>query len=144
MLFKGGEMSKSERIQCALATEDEVKTVVEKILHDNREWAPDLINFGDPNASEGSVVSESFEESSELGGEDDDMYEEAREVVTKTRIASTSYLQRKLRVGYSRAARLVDLLEERGVIGPANGSKPREVLTGSSENTQYANTEDEE
>jgi S-DNA-T family DNA segregation ATPase FtsK/SpoIIIE len=58
------------------------------------------------------------------------MYEAAREVVVGAGKASTSYIQRKLGVGYSRAARLMDMLEERGVIGPANGSKPREVLGG--------------
>jgi len=56
------------------------------------------------------------------------LYEDAREEVTKSGKASTSYLQRKLRIGYSRAARLIDILEERGVIGPPDGSKPREVL----------------
>ena len=56
------------------------------------------------------------------------MYEDAREAVVSAGKASTSYLQRKLGVGYSRAAKLMDMLEERGVIGPANGSKPREVF----------------
>ena len=59
---------------------------------------------------------------------DDDLYEDARATVIEAGKASTSYLQRKLRVGYSRAARLMDILEERGVIGPADGSKPREIL----------------
>jgi DNA segregation ATPase FtsK/SpoIIIE, S-DNA-T family len=60
--------------------------------------------------------------------EEDDLYEEAKKAVVKSGKASTSYLQRILRIGYSRAARLIDLLEERGVIGPADGSNPREVL----------------
>jgi DNA segregation ATPase FtsK/SpoIIIE-like protein len=55
------------------------------------------------------------------------MYEEAKKVVLEAGKASTSYIQRKLRVGYSRAARLMDLLEERGVIGAADGSKARSV-----------------
>jgi S-DNA-T family DNA segregation ATPase FtsK/SpoIIIE len=63
-----------------------------------------------------------------VGGDDDDeLYEEARDLVINSKKASTSYLQRKLKVGYSRAARLIDLLEENGVVGPQNGSKPREV-----------------
>ncbi len=61
-------------------------------------------------------------------GDDDELYEEAKEIVTLAGKASTSYLQRKLRVGYARAARLIDLLEERGVIGPGSGAKPREVI----------------
>lgn len=61
----------------------------------------------------------------------DDMYDAAREVVISAGKASTSYIQRKLRIGYSRSAKLMDMLEERGVIGPANGSDPREVITQS-------------
>lgn len=58
---------------------------------------------------------------------DDELYEDAKEAVLEAGKASTSYIQRKLRVGYSRAARLMDMLEEKGVIGPANGAEPREV-----------------
>jgi S-DNA-T family DNA segregation ATPase FtsK/SpoIIIE len=59
---------------------------------------------------------------------EDDLYEEARETVVNAGKASTSYLQRKLRIGYARAARLMDILEEKGVIGGGDGAKPREVL----------------
>ena len=59
--------------------------------------------------------------------DEDDLYEDAKEAVQEAGKASTSYLQRKLRIGYSRSARLMDLLEENGVIGPADGSKPREI-----------------
>lgn len=59
--------------------------------------------------------------------DDDELYEDAKEIVIEAGKASTSYLQRKLRIGYSRAARLMDMLEEKGVIGPANGSEPRQV-----------------
>jgi S-DNA-T family DNA segregation ATPase FtsK/SpoIIIE len=62
--------------------------------------------------------------------EEDDMYDAAKEAVISAGKASTSYIQRKLGVGYSRAARLMDMLEEKGIIGPANGSKPREVMGG--------------
>jgi DNA segregation ATPase FtsK/SpoIIIE-like protein len=60
--------------------------------------------------------------------DNDELYEDAKALVIKAGSASTSFIQRGLRVGYSRAARLMDLLEEKGVIGPADGSKPREVL----------------
>jgi DNA segregation ATPase FtsK/SpoIIIE, S-DNA-T family len=63
-------------------------------------------------------------------GDDDDLYEDAKQAVLEAGKASTSYIQRKLRVGYSRAARLIDILEERGVIGPADGARPREILIG--------------
>jgi S-DNA-T family DNA segregation ATPase FtsK/SpoIIIE len=60
---------------------------------------------------------------------DDDLYEDARAAVEEAGRASTSYLQRKLKIGYSRAARLMDVLEAKGVIGAADGSKPREILS---------------
>jgi S-DNA-T family DNA segregation ATPase FtsK/SpoIIIE len=64
-----------------------------------------------------------------LGDDEDEMYEEAVEMVRRLGKASVSLLQRRLRIGYTRAARLIDLMEERGVVGPAeSGSKPREVL----------------
>lgn len=59
---------------------------------------------------------------------EDPLYEEARDVVLEARKASASLLQRRLRIGYARAARLIDILEERGVVGPANGAKPRDVF----------------
>jgi S-DNA-T family DNA segregation ATPase FtsK/SpoIIIE len=66
-----------------------------------------------------------FEE--EDAGQEDELYEQAKDTVLKAGKASTSYIQRKLSVGYARAARLMDMLEEKGVIGPSNGSKPRDV-----------------
>ncbi|TSC68115.1 MAG: DNA translocase FtsK, partial [Parcubacteria group bacterium Gr01-1014_66] len=69
-------------------------------------------------------VNGSFEDD----GADDDLYEEARALVVESGKASTSFLQRRLRLGYARAARLVDMLEERGVVGPGDGAKPRTVL----------------
>ena len=59
---------------------------------------------------------------------DDDLYEEAVETVKKAGKASASLLQRRLRIGYARAARMLDIMEERGVIGPADGAKPRDIL----------------
>jgi S-DNA-T family DNA segregation ATPase FtsK/SpoIIIE len=65
-------------------------------------------------------------------GDDDEKYEEAKEEVIRSRKASVSYLQRKLGVGYSRAGKLMDMLEERGIVGPGEGAKPRQVLVGDS------------
>jgi len=65
-----------------------------------------------------------------LGGEqvvDDEMFEKALDFVLSTKYASASMLQRKLRIGYTRAARLIDMMEDRGYVGPADGSRPREV-----------------
>jgi S-DNA-T family DNA segregation ATPase FtsK/SpoIIIE len=65
------------------------------------------------------------------GGSDDDMFRDAVRVVIENRKASTSLLQRKLRIGYGRAARLIEEMEEQGIIGPADGARPREVLISS-------------
>jgi S-DNA-T family DNA segregation ATPase FtsK/SpoIIIE len=122
MLYMSGEMSKPQRLQSAFISESEVKKVT-KYLADNYENdAPSEIDFTGEN-SKNSIF-----EASVSDEEDDDLYEEAREIIIQAGKASTSYLQRKLGVGYARAARLVDMLEERGVVGPGSGSKPREVL----------------
>lgn len=62
------------------------------------------------------------------GGGEDDLYDDALSVILDSNKASASLLQRRLRIGYARAARLLDLLEENGVVGPVNGAKPREIL----------------
>ncbi len=124
MLFMSGEMSKPQRIQSAFITEVEVKKLAKYLTENYENEIPSELNF----AEEGSRNS-IFEATLGDDGEDgDDLYEEAREVVVATGKASTSYLQRKLGVGYARAARLMDMLEERGVVGPGSGSKPRDVL----------------
>jgi S-DNA-T family DNA segregation ATPase FtsK/SpoIIIE len=71
------------------------------------------------------------------------MYEEARDTVIQAGKASTSFLQRKLRIGYARAARLIDILEEKNVIGPGEGAKPREVLIKSEHGTMSDSAEEE-
>ena len=63
-----------------------------------------------------------------LSGSGDPLFEEAKKLVIEARKASSSLLQRRLRVGYARAARLIDMLEEKGVVGPGEGAKPREIL----------------
>lgn len=125
MLFMSGDMGKPRRIQSAFISEDEVKQVTEFLRkHDNGDAETELsLDLDTPNSSEGG----GFGDEDEI---DDDLFEDARETVVRAGKASTSYLQRKLRIGYSRAARLMDVLEERGVIGPADGSKPRDVLVG--------------
>jgi DNA segregation ATPase FtsK/SpoIIIE, S-DNA-T family len=129
MLYLSSDMQKPVRIQTAFISEQEVKKVVSHIKNNN---AGDLtsIDFGNAGASTTDVG----EAMSTMAGFDDDeidddLYENAKIAVEEAGRASTSYLQRKLKIGYSRAARLMDVLESRGVIGPADGSKPREVLT---------------
>ncbi len=129
MLFMGAEMSKPIRIQGAYISEKEVKGVVKYLKDTYADELQDEINFSTENTSN-AIFSAGIESDSFDGGDDDDMYEEARETVIQAGKASTSFLQRKLRVGYARAARLMDMLEERGVIGPGEGAKPRDVLVG--------------
>lgn len=125
MLYSSGEKA-PERIQCPYVSEKEVKEVV-KFISSNSDDLPDEINFSNDQLS-GIGSNAIFGQSLEDQNDDDDLYEEAREIVIQSQKASTSFLQRKLKIGYSRAARLVDILEERGVIGPQNGSKARDVL----------------
>ena len=132
MLYLGGEMGKPVRLQSAFISESEVKRVV-KFLHEQyKDEIMSEITLGAPTPEAGS--SAAFGSDMNLDNDsiedEDDMYEPAREAVIAAGKASTSYIQRKLGVGYSRAAKLIDMLEERGVIGPANGSKPREVIGG--------------
>ena len=115
-------MSKPVRLQSAFISEDEVKKVVKYLREEYKDEIPSGIDFSSEEARN-SIVSGSLGNS-----EEDDLYEEARQIVIETKKASTSYLQRKLRVGYARAARLIDMLEERGIIGPGEGAKPREVF----------------
>lgn len=130
MLFLSAESPKPIRLQSAYVTDDEVKKVVNYLKGQESIQELSTINL-DPSgdkADPNSIFAASLDDE----GDDDDLYEEARQAVLEAGKASTSYLQRKLRVGYSRAARLIDMLEERGVIGPADGSKPRLVIDGSS------------
>lgn len=125
MLYLSGDMSKPIRLQTAFISENEVKKVVAYIKKNN---AGDTtsIDFAAPNGTHeanDAIMSMSDDE------DEDELYGEAKRIVEEAGKASTSYIQRKLRVGYARAARLMDILEDKGVIGPADGSKPREVLT---------------
>ncbi len=125
MLFQSGDMSKPKRIQSAFISEREVKKVTEFLRkHDDGSSIAELSLDLDAHGGGGEEDGLGFDDDI-----DDDLFEDARETVIHAGKASTSYLQRKLRIGYSRAARIMDLLEERGVIGPADGSKPRDVLT---------------
>jgi len=111
-----------ERLQSAYITEDEVKAVVKYLKDAFKDDVRDSIELS------GSVSGDRAMFSDDIGDDDDDLYEEARMIIIEAGKGSTSYLQRKLKVGYARAARLMDMLEERGVIGAADGAKPREVL----------------
>ena len=122
MLYASGEMSQPERLQSAFISEEEVKKVVEYLKKAYIDELPDTIELS------GSIEKGSNLFESNMDNGEDDLYEDARTTVMEAGKASTSYLQRKLGVGYARAAKLIDMLEERGVVGPGNGAKPRDVL----------------
>jgi len=124
MLYMSGDMSKPTRIQSAYITEGEVKKLVKYLAEQYESDPPSEIDFSLEN-TKNSTFESSFGDDEDA---DDDLYEDAREQVMRANKASTSYLQRKLGIGYARAARIIDMLEERGVVGPADGSKPRDVL----------------
>lgn len=126
MLYLSGDMAQPSRIQSAFVSEVEVKKVVKYLADSWGDEVPHEINFDAAGSPGAATAFGSLEEN-----EDDELYEEAREAVISAGKASTSYLQRKLGVGYARAARLIDILEERGVVGPGEGAKPREVFGAS-------------
>ncbi len=121
MLFRGAGTSKLQRIQGAFVTEEEIARITS---HWSRQGEPE---FEDE-------LLEAREEPGESGGDDDfdpdrdDLLEDAIRLVVQTETASVSMIQRRLRVGYTRAGRLIDMLERRGVISGYEGSKPRQVL----------------
>lgn len=131
MLFLAGDTAKPRRIQGGFVSESEVQRIV-KFVRDQGDAIPqtpegeaaaeDIFSRQIEDAMAGGFGDDDFE------GDDDPRYEEARKTVVQAGKASASYLQRRLKIGYARAARLLDILEERGVIGPGEGAKPREIL----------------
>jgi S-DNA-T family DNA segregation ATPase FtsK/SpoIIIE len=125
LLLSQPEYPEPRRIQGCFITDEEInevadylRTQAEPDYHNEILDQKNLITLGSsqPDGSGGSV------------GDDDPLVWEAAEIVVSTGIGSTSNLQRRLKVGYSRAGRIMDMLEEKGIVGPQNGSKPREVL----------------
>lgn len=123
MLFLSSAISKPRRLQGAYVSEEEVRKISEFIAHNQQ-----IQGFDDLSHRLEEELDKKIEEGKGLiETNEDPLYEEAKKLVIETRQASASFLQRKLRVGYARAARLLDILENNGIIGPAKGAKPREV-----------------
>lgn len=135
MLLLSASSSVARRIQGAWVGEDEVKRVA---AHWKRQGGATYVEGVDGGATDGT---DSSGDSGFGGGDgdDDDLLEQAMELVVRSKLGSTSMLQRKLRVGFARAGRLMDLLEERGVVGPSEGSKARAVLMTVEELEQRSN-----
>jgi S-DNA-T family DNA segregation ATPase FtsK/SpoIIIE len=143
MLFSSVAVSGVKRLQGIYVSEAEVKRVVDFITKQKTEKIEDSLDDDDITAgSENHGGTKNGEVTTSFSGDridfnsavadeqEDSLYEEAKKIVIQAGKASSSLLQRRLRVGYSRAARLIDMLEENGIIGPADGAKPREVYAG--------------
>lgn len=115
MLFKHPSRGQLIRVQAPLVVDTEVENVVLRVKKSGK---PAYIYLEDPKTKESSLESE-----------DEDLMEEAWQIIVESQKASASYLQRRLRIGYNRAARLIEAFEARGMIGPQIGSKPREIFT---------------
>jgi S-DNA-T family DNA segregation ATPase FtsK/SpoIIIE len=119
MLFQPANVSKGVRIQGAWVTEKEIEGVTAWCRQQRpAEFAASIEGVGRPPADD---------DEDDLS-DDDELLEQAAELVIRSQLGSTSMLQRKLKVGFARAGRLMDLMEERGIVGPSRGSKARDVL----------------
>lgn len=123
MLFSSVSLTKPKRIQGALITDQEIKRVVSYIKE--KSGAPSYITEIVERQKVRGVAGVGIDGGSD---DDDELFQEAKELIINSGKASASYLQRRLSIGYARAARLLDILEEAGVIGPSNGAKPREIM----------------
>lgn len=123
MLYLAGDASKPIRVQGAFISEKETKRVADYIRTLGKPVYQQEVT--DHKKDGGSMWGTGSNNDDDI---DDDMYEEAKDVVMAAGKASASLLQRRLRIGYARAARLLDVLEDKGVIGPPDGAKPRQVL----------------
>ncbi|HEV2966179.1 MAG TPA: DNA translocase FtsK [Chthoniobacterales bacterium] len=120
MLYLPPSASRLIRAQGVLVTDEEIRRLVEFV---SKQGQPKF----DPSMQEKlDATSSSIEE--EVSEEDEELVEKCLEIIRQEKRASTSLLQRRLRLGYTRAARIVDILEQRGILGPGEGAKPREIL----------------
>ncbi len=128
MLFQDPSESEPRRIQGVYISDEEVKRI-SLTLKENLEvpisYQDEIVN--NDTGHEINASDKTFGGIGDVNG-DDPLYQQAVEIVYQTKKASASYLQRRLRIGFTRAARLIDLMEENGVVGPAQGAKPREIL----------------
>ena len=123
MLYKNPRSNKPVRVQGAFISDDEVKKVTNHLrMQGPPNYNDDVVAMPVSFNGRGGVISDNDK------GTDDPMYDEALSIILESGKASTSYLVRRLSIGYNRAARIIDIMERNGVVGPANGSKPRDIL----------------
>ncbi|HEU5213918.1 MAG TPA: DNA translocase FtsK [Gaiellaceae bacterium] len=133
MLFKPLGTSRLQRVQGAFVTEEEIALVVEQTRQREQELDESYLELPEVFAE-----SEDDTEHGDFDPDDDPLLDKAIEIVVQTQSASVSLLQRRLRVGYTRAGRLIDMLERRGIVSGYEGSKPRRVLVDESQYHTYA------
>jgi S-DNA-T family DNA segregation ATPase FtsK/SpoIIIE len=128
MLFTPPGSSSILRAQGAFVADEEMQAIVDYLKENNDPpiYAQAVQQHIDRTAREEDDDDEA-DDDDEMG-DDDELYQQALEVLKSTRRASTSMLQRRLRIGYNRAARIMEIMEEKGIVGPENGSSPREIL----------------
>lgn len=126
MLFLPIGVNSPTRIQGSFITDDEIKRIIDFTVEQQKaQYDEALMNL---EATDHNVSNVSGQEFGDAANDEDPLYNDIVQFVIENQKASASLLQRRFKLGYNRAARLIDLLEERGIIGPTNGSKPREVL----------------
>ena len=126
MLFLPIGVNSPTRIQGSFITDEEIKKIIDFTVEQQKaQYDESLMNL---EAIDHNVSNASGQEFGDAANDEDPLYNDIVQFVIESQKASASLLQRRFKLGYNRAARLIDLLEERGIIGPANGSKPREVL----------------
>ncbi len=146
MLYLSSSMSKPIRLQSAFVSTQELKSVIKAIKDNFSGELTDEINLEDMGADNVAFTSGNLFDDDERNSEE---YQTAKQLVIESQRASTSFLQRKMRIGFNKASRFMDLMEEEGVVGPANGAKPREILISASEditatNEEFSNIEQED
>jgi S-DNA-T family DNA segregation ATPase FtsK/SpoIIIE len=136
MLFKPLGTSRLQRVQGAYVSEEEIALVVEQTRQREQELDESYLELPEVFAEPGEDSDDG-----EFDPDDDPLLDKAIEIVVQTQTASVSLLQRRLRVGYTRAGRLIDMLERRGIVSGYEGSKPRRVLVDESQYHTYASAE---
>ena len=140
LLFSKPEFSKPLRVQGCFVTEDEISALVQHLKEQGEpEYHNDILKTNLINVAEGG----NGNYGNGAAGDDDSLFWEAAEMIVNAQHGSTSSLQRRFKIGYARAGRIMDMLEEKGIVGAQNGSKPREVLVDMSELEQIKALESE-
>lgn len=135
MLFVSPELGKPRRLQGAFLSDAEIERVTGFLKEQGEVEYADAVVAAPSRGADGVFGGEE-------GGYDDELYDDAKSAVLSAGKASASLLQRRLRIGYARAARLLDLLEAEGVVGPADGARPREILASDVRGEELADNEE--